>query len=171
MTNTAKMVSRNKQRLARIERARALAEQDGLSQTQIARALGTSTSAVAGLVRRYGIKLKRGVGNCSGTRKRDKQKDPAKAAERLMNKMVRHAERPLIVEELENADIRPPTECTFDDLTLRSCRYPYGRGSPYTFCGAAKPAHEDIPYCRLHRRLCYQPSKPMKPNTWVHYNW
>jgi len=44
---------------------------------------------------------------------------------------------------------------TLEQLEPRSCRYPYGEGPPFQFCGQPK-AHIEASYCEHHERVCFQ---------------
>ena len=46
------------------------------------------------------------------------------------------------------------------DLGPRDCRYPFGEGTPYEFCG--RPAIPGKSYCAEHFNLCHQNTKPIE---------
>ncbi len=119
---------------------------DGLSASQIARALGDVTrNAVIGRVHRLGL---------SGRTKRIRSDRPRVSRKR------RKSPLPLISipETVEEARLPDGEFVTVATLKDTMCRWPYGDPSTdqFHFCG--QQVGEYGPYCTAHAQVAYQPS-------------
>jgi GcrA cell cycle regulator len=53
-----------------------------------------------------------------------------------------------------------PRHISFADLTSTACRWPYGDGPSFTFCGCVKPDSVAEPYCAAHRAMAHAADQP-----------
>lgn len=133
---------------------------EGLSASQVAKQMGGLTrSAVCGKVHRLGL-----VG-------RGHQPSSADVVKRICTRRTTkpHA-RPRAKESFPAPTPLPPPDVlgavdpTLTTLRLNAftCRYPIGdpQDSAFTYCG--RTCDEESPYCRDHKRLCYQ--RPLPKN-------
>lgn len=158
---------------ATVLRVKALAE-EGYSQREIAKMMGMTASAIAGIIARYrekyGIKLKRPHGG-SGRPPETAPVVPDAKKKLDRNKLINIAL--VAAEQVQKQE--PPSKdywcdfnalCSFNALTKKRCRFPYGNRVPYVFCGA--PKAPDVSYCTFHNALCCTPSKPKPFDPYIH---
>lgn len=129
-----------------IKRLKALIA-DNMSATQIAIKLdcGATRNAIIGKVRRLGLQLK---GNTnSGGRPRKSKFRPS-----MPTSMIEPRPAPVLG---TMPAARGGEMCDLIDLTFTSCRFPFGDGPPYKFCGK-QTFVEGASWCADHSRIVYQ---------------
>jgi hypothetical protein len=120
---------------------------DGLSCTQVARALGgTTRNAVIGKVHRLGIDRKAPSG--------PKPRSVPGHAPRMAQKSAEAKSIPESVSEPTPVPAKPTDLITLDKLGNDTCRYPDKmRDGEHLFCGAAPK--EGSPYCSAHHAITH----------------
>jgi hypothetical protein len=110
----------------------------------IAERLGRTRNQVIGYCRRHRIKLKHAGKPAKPGRPRKKRK-------RTGTRMIKQLKAELVA-EIANLGQPQPLHLHVVDLTLETCRWPYGERHPFTFCG-----HKILifgqAYCPFHQQL------------------
>lgn len=143
----------------RVERLKVLYA-EGLSCSQIAaELLHISRNGVIGKVHRLGLE-RRGAnsnrlvhGSKPGPKPRPRVANPLGRGATLPREKIRH-ESPEI-KAMRCAEIVPLNVSLFD-LAHGQCKFPYGDGPTFLFCGHEALNHS---YCQAHRALAVKPTK------------
>ncbi len=139
---------------------------EGISQAEVARRMGVSTSLIHRLQKRYGIAGNYKQGRNSGSilhalgamRAREKQIARRANQSPLINTVIARARALGELPYCEAIDL--PQEPIYSepisllDLCDTHCRWPIERDGATMFCGADKVKG---PYCARHARLAYRP--------------
>jgi GcrA cell cycle regulator len=144
---------------AAVKKLRELRVDSSLSCSQIAKRLGVSRNAVIGKLSRLGISTKltsvrRPVIHITKpSRVRERPGTHSENVPRLRELHAKMAEAPEVKSEPMPVDPQPicPT-VTFEELEPHHCRFPFGKATPFTFCGADR--REDSSYCPEHAQIC-----------------
>ena len=128
----------------------------GLSGSEIAASIGVTRSAVLGKVFRLGL----GGRDCDSNRiyvkrtpeqlEATKREKAERRRERRRNHRVTVVRSAINLEALRCVEVEPLHK-SLVDLGRNDCRYPYGDGPQYTFCG--QPQMEGRSYCGGHFAL------------------
>lgn len=133
------------------QRIRDMWMNEGMSASQIAAEFpGKSRNAIIGIVHRMGL---------TGSRQRPRRTYVVPPRTQRKAPFVKKA--PVKVQPVPPpvdapADIGP-LNLTLFDLTDATCKFPFGREVPFTFCGHATAP--GLPYCKAHCLMAYQPPK------------
>ena len=126
---------------------------DGEAASSIAERLGRgmTRSAVLGKVHRLGLSESR-------TRIAGPKISAAERKRRYRAKKRAEAPKPVFAPRPTPAPVPEaiePRRLSFAELEPRDCRYPYGDGPEFSFCGLRR--WENSSYCGYHARLVYKP--------------
>jgi hypothetical protein len=145
------------------ERNEKIAElwEKGHTSGEIAKMVGITRSAVMGLIHRFRA-------NGKNISRRKEQKFAVEPPKEEVEPVVKQSDKPdrppkIKATPLPEEPFPPPMageNCTFVNLTRRSCRYIIGpvRGLETIYCG--KPI-EGKAFCAEHKQLCYIYAKPV----------
>ena len=132
----------------RIDQVRQLAHQKH-SQTEIARALGSSQSRINNVIRRHIPEL---IGHFAHGPKRIRPRKPTvRTSAQVLTAQKKKEARAAYVPP--PAEAPTPTMVTLMDLEPGQCKFPLDDGAPFHFCGARH--WRNLPYCEWHARRCY----------------
>jgi len=128
----------------------------GLSAAEIAASMGFTRNAVLGKVHRLGIGGRDCDSNRSYSRRTPEQIEATKRDKEERRRERRRTHRLTIVKPAINLEALrcvevEPLHKSLADLGRNDCRYPYGDGPKYTFCG--NPQREGHSYCGPHFAL------------------
>ena len=154
----------------RIELARKMFIEDGMSAGQIAAAFGdgTSRNAVIGRLHRSGIQrsdAQRRVTAGLSRHNYQRQTKPTVPAKVKAAKPIVEAAKPIVEARIPNLPPRP-----LEQLGRHECRWAVnGDGGPVDdimlFCGepvSLRPSGDRRPWCAAHAKLAYQPQQPRR---------
>lgn len=121
----------------------------GLTGSQIGEKLGTTRSAILGLINRL-----RAAGYVEYRAKQPRPKrkarpKPRKASEKKLDQFELLISAPVVVPAPE-----PSKPLTIMELTRRSCRYILNDGKPSSFLYCGKTTEKGS-YCREHYKICF----------------
>ncbi len=122
---------------------------NGLTGSQIGEKLGTTRSAILGLINRL-----RAAGYVEYRAKKPRPKKDAPPKPRKDRKKKLEQFELLIVAPVVNAAPEPTKPLTIMELTHRSCRYILNDGKPSSFLYCGKTTEKGS-YCREHYKICF----------------
>ena len=153
----------------RIDRLRRMVA-DGMTRPAIAEALGTTKNSVTGKIDRLGLrsnlaKVDRGPASEATRPKvaRAQPSAPAIAPRPAAKPSVPVPIQPVVQRLVVPAS--PVRRVLIEELTDKTCRWPFGDRPPFEYCGAPTedPGDPKRVYCREHSRLAGQPAIGRRP--------
>ena len=140
----------------------------GSTSKEVAKHFGVSRDTVAGILRRSGVSRRKvtGVRRVSDAERKAilvlyshgcVVEDIAAEVGHTLGvvRAVVGRKPPFPVQRLKDVPRPVDGQVTFLDLTIHTCRWPYGDQLPYMFCGSLDGVEEHRPYCRAHAKIAY----------------
>jgi GcrA cell cycle regulator len=147
---------------------------EGLSCSEIGNALGFSRNAIIGKLFRSGLRDKgytegyRPARKNGGRNAKDTTFHPPRTRRprRTFTNAVNGQPFEPYPELIDTVAVPPDTmvQCSLQDLTLHTCRFPHGDPLKPGFFYCGNPTYSRLPYCKAHARIAYLTAAQARAN-------